>query len=137
MKRVMRVMIVIAFLVSTFACASDQARPGTSSDEPFNKLPIQVVKIKTTGRIVDVTDTRLTIERSVKGTVEPFELELEKPITKFKVGDKVIVWYISKDEKNVLKEIKKRGPKLIRKNVQPEAKTAPFIPPDEESVPIK
>lgn len=129
--------MVIAFLFSTFACAGDQAPPGNAPEEPVNKLPANVVKIKTTGRIVEITDTKLIIERSVKETVETFELGLEKPIAKFKVGDKVVVWYTTKEDKNVLKEITRRGLKSSRKTMQQEKKTEPLIAPQQKSVPVK
>jgi len=135
MRRVMRWMLVIAFLFSTFACVGDQAPPGNVPEEPVNKLPVNVVKIRTTGRIVAITDTRLVIECSVKETVETFELELEKPITKFKVGDKVVVWYTTKEDKSVLKEITRRGLKSSRTTMQQEKKAEPLIAPQRESVP--
>jgi hypothetical protein len=138
MKRMAVWIIGLAFLFCTMAFAGDQAVPGSPESEQAKATSIKVVKMKTTGKIVEVTDTMLKIERAVKGTVETFEFALEKPITKFKVGDKVVVRYITRDEKNVLKEITlQRRAKPLKKIVQPGEKAEPGIPALKGSAPAK
>ncbi len=138
MKRMAGWIIGLAFLFCAVAFAGDQAVPGTPESEQTKASSIKVVKMKTTGKVVEVTDTLLKIERTVKGTVETFEFVLEKPITKFKVGDKVVVRYITKDEKNVLKEITlQRRVKPLKKIVLPGEKAEPGIPPQKGSAPAK
>jgi len=138
MKRMAVWIIGLAFFFCTIAFAGDQTAPGVHESEQVKASSIKVVKLKTTGKVVEITDTMLKIERTVKGTVETFEFVLEKPITKFKVGHKVIVRYITKDEKNVLKEITLQGrAKPLRKIVQPGEKAEPGVPPGKGSVPAK
>jgi len=130
--------IGLAFFFCTIAFAGDQTAPGVPESEKAKATSIKIVKMKKTGKVVEVTDTMLKIERTVKGTVETFEFALEKPITKFKVGDKVVVRYITKDEKNVLKEITlQRRAKPLKKIVQPGEKAEPGIPPVKGSAPVK
>jgi hypothetical protein len=130
MERLAVWIIGLAFLVSAAAFAGDQAVPGSSESEHIKGTSLKTVKMKTTGRVVEVTDTLLKIERSVKGTVETFEFTLEKPITKFKIGDKVVVRYITRGDKNVLREITlQRRAKPLKKILQPGEKEEPDIPP--------
>jgi len=130
--------IGIALLVCAVAFAGDQPTTGIPESITGKTTSIKIVKMKATGRVVDVTDTMLKIERSVKGAVETFEFALEKPITKFNVGDKVVVRYIIKDGKNVLKEITlQRRPKPFKKIVQPRENSEPNIPLGKGSAPAK
>jgi ribosomal protein S1 len=137
MKKLAVWIIGSAFLFCT-AYAADQTVTGTSKSEPVKTTSIKVVKMKATGKVVDITDTTLKIERSIKGSVEIVEFALEKPITKFKAGDKVEVRYITKDEKNVLKEISpKRRPKITKKTVQPKEEAGPNSQTSKGSAPVK
>jgi hypothetical protein len=138
MKKLAVWIIGSAFLFCTLAYAADQTATGTSRSEPAKASSIKVVKMKATGKVVDITDTTLKIERSIKGSVEIVEFALEKPITKFKAGDKVEVRYITKDEKNVLKEISpKRRPKITKKTVQPKEETGSNSQPTKGMAPVK
>ncbi len=137
MKRLSVGMIVIAFVFGALAFAAEQGVKTPSKVEPAKAAAIKIVKMKATGRVVEVTDTSLKIERTAKGTVEPFEFALEKPLTKIKVGDKVSITYILKDEKNVITRITKQGPKLIKKIAPPKEKAEPKLPSPEGSLPAK
>jgi hypothetical protein len=129
MKRMAVWIIGVAFFFCALAFAGDQAAKGTPGSEPAKATSIKVVKMKVTGKVVDVTDTMLKIELTIKGRVETVEFALEKPLTKIKVGDKIIINYIIKDEKKVATEITKRGPKLIKKIVQPKEEKEPNTVP--------
>ncbi len=137
MKRLSICVIVTTLILWALASAGDQAVKVPPKSEPAKAATVKIVKMKATGKILDITDTTLKIERTIKGSVETVELLLEKPLTKFMVGDKVTVWYISQDEKNIVTRIVKQRPKPIKKIVQPKEKTEPNIPPTEESVPAK
>jgi hypothetical protein len=137
MKRVTVWIIAAAFAFSALTFAGDQVVKVRPKPEPAKVTTEKVVGMKATGKVVDVTDTSLKIERTVKGAVEPFEFALEKPLTKIKVGDKVIITYIIKDEKNVITRITKQGPKLIKKIVPPKEKMEPDILSTEVPAPVK
>ncbi len=137
MKRLSVGMIVIAFVFGAAAFAAEQGVKVPSKVEPAKATAIKIVKMKATGRVVEVTDTSLKIERTVKGTVEPFEFALEKQLTKIKVGDKVMITYILKDEKNVITRITKQGPKLISNGASLKEKREPRLPAPEGPVPAK
>lgn len=137
MKRLSVCVIVTTLVLWALASAGDQLVKAPPKSEPAKATTVKIVKMKATGKVVDITDTTLKIERTIKGSVETVELLLEKPLTKFTVGDKVMVGYISQDEKNIVTRIVKQGPKPIKKIVQPKEKTEPNIPPTEELVPAK
>lgn len=137
MKRLSICVIVTALFLWALVSAGDQAVKAPPTSEPAKATTVKIVKMKATGKILDITDTTLKIERTIKGSVETVELLLEKPLTKFTAGDKVMVWYISQDEKNIVTRIVKQRPKPIKKIVQPKEKTEPNIPPTVESVPAK
>lgn len=101
MKRVIS-WFIFTSVIFCLACAGDQTLKGIPGSEPAHKI----VKMKVTGRIVDITATTLKLEHTVKEPTETLEFDLEIPITKFKIGDKVVVWYIIKNKKKVLKEIR-------------------------------
>lgn len=137
MKRLVMWIISLAILFCLSAHAGDQSAAGTSGPEPAKATSIKVVKMKATGRVIDFTDTLLKIERTIKGRVETVEFALEKPLTKIKVGDKVIVTYVIKDEKNFVTKITKQKPALMKKTAQPREKTEPDSPAGWGSVPVK
>lgn len=137
MREVAISIIFITFVFCSLAFAEDRAVKVHSQSEPVKSAILKVVKMRATGRVIDITDTTLKIERVIKGTVEPFEFQLEKPITKFRVGDKVVVRYITKDEKNILKEIMpQRKLNSSKEMVQPRVKSAD-LPPLKGSAPLK
>jgi len=137
MKRLAVWIISLAFLFCTLAFAADQTATGTSRSEPAKATSIKVVKMKATGKVVDITDTLLKIERTIKGSVETVEFALEKPLTKIKIGDKIIITYIIKDEKYVATKISKQKSRFTKKIIQPKGKTDSNIPSGEGTVPAK
>ena len=68
-----------------------------------------------TGRVIDITDSTILIERTLKGNTEMMELDLEKPEQDIKNGDKVRVHYVEKDGKHVVTRITR----IIKKSKAP------------------
>jgi hypothetical protein len=96
MKRLMVLLLAVAFLFAGTAFAAEKAK-GTA----------KTAKMTATGKIVDLSDTMLKVERSVKGKTETMEFGLDKPLAGMKVGDKVTVHYVVKDGKNVATKVTK------------------------------
>jgi len=70
------------------------------------------------GAILEITDSKLLIERKVKDNMETMEFVLEKPM-KFKVGDKVRVTYVEDKGKRVVTRIVKLSDLIQKKPVMP------------------
>ncbi|MDO8786172.1 MAG: hypothetical protein Q7J12_08145, partial [Syntrophales bacterium] len=66
-------------------------------------------------KVLEISDTMLKIERTVKGKAETMELTLEKACSKIVVGDKVKVSYVTKDGKNVATKVAKEKAKKAKK----------------------
>ena len=58
--------------------------------------------MSTAGKVLEVSDTILKIERTLKGKAEIMEFILEKPFPNIAVGDQIKVSYLEKDGRNIL-----------------------------------
>jgi hypothetical protein len=65
-------------------------------------LPPRVPEMSTAGKVMEISDTVLRIERTLKGKVETMEFYLEKPFLNIKVGEQIRVNYREKEGRNVL-----------------------------------
>ena len=72
---------------------------------PPAALTARVAKMRAAGMVTEITDTLLKIERKIKDKVESMEFILEKPVSRIKVGDKVRVSYITREDKNVATKV--------------------------------
>jgi hypothetical protein len=70
------------------------------------------------GKVTAISDTSLTIERSVKGKTETMEFALTKPLSGIAQGDEVRVSYKTEDGKNVAIAVKKVGAKKAPTSTQ-------------------
>lgn len=103
MKRVMVLLLTAVFLFAGAAFAADQTKGGAAK-----AAPAKTAKMTATGKIVELSDTALKLERSAKGKTETKDFGLEKPLgPDLKVGDKVTVHYVTKDGKNVATKVSK------------------------------
>ena len=125
MKRIMILLAGVLFLFSASASvfAAEQSpesnAPAVSApaapSAPTEAAPTpakaavhkaNVTHMRTYGKVLEVTDTTLKIERTVKGVSETMEFTLEKP-AKVKADEMVKVRYIEKDGKNIAVRVMK------------------------------
>jgi hypothetical protein len=110
MKKVMVLLLAAVFLFAGAALAADQPKSAAKA------APAKTAKMTATGKIVELSDTALKLERSAKGKTETMDFGLEKPVgADLKVGDKVTVQYVSKDGKNVATKVNKAAKKAAPK----------------------
>jgi len=69
---------------------------------PAATLPPRTPEMSAAGRVIEISDAVLRIERSLKGKSEIMEFTLEKPLTGFAVGDSIKVSYRAKEGRNIL-----------------------------------
>ena len=60
-----------------------------------------------TGKVIEISDESVKIERTVKGDVETMEFALEKPVKNIIVNDSVKIDYIEKDGKLIVSRVAK------------------------------
>jgi hypothetical protein len=106
MKRALVLLVAVIFLFAGSALAADP-KAGAAKG-----APAKAASMTASGKIVDLSDTMLKLERSAKGKAETMEFGLDKPVSAdIKVGDKVTVHYVSKDGKKVATKVNKAAPK--------------------------
>jgi hypothetical protein len=142
MNRFMVLVIGLVFLFCTSAIAAetkkaDVATPAApaAKAEPAKaeKKEVKEAEKKTDGKVVEISDKTLKIERTLKGKVETMEFSLEKPFANIKVGDQLKGSYIEKNGQNVLLRVdpaKKTAVQESKKKTPETAKpVAPPVPP--------
>jgi hypothetical protein len=107
------VMILMCFTL-TFAAEKSPAAPPN---------PPRVPEMSTAGKVLEVSDKVLKIERSLKGKAEKMEFSLEKPFSDIKVGDQIKVSYSEKDGRNILIRVAPAKKTAVQKPKKDAAKT--------------
>jgi hypothetical protein len=121
--------------VATPAAPAAKAEPAKAEKKEVKKdVKKKVVKKKaekkTDGKVVEISDKTLKIERTLKGKVETMEFSLEKPFANITVGDKLKVSYIEKNGQNVLLRVAPAQKTAVQKSKKETPKTAkPVAPP--------
>jgi hypothetical protein len=91
------VKIVAAFFImSTLVFAVDKSASPTRANTAKANV-VKAAKMHATGRVVEVSDELIKIERTVKGDIETMEFTLEKPSTGIIVNDSVKIDYTEND----------------------------------------
>jgi len=126
MKRFMLVIIGLMFWLGIPAFAADSAGTAPVKIEPRKASSAKItdtktVRMRATGMVVEISDTMIKIDRSVKENREFMDFSLEKPIPFIHVGDHVTVSYITKNGINIAlrvipeKKYTKTRPKIVEK----------------------
>jgi hypothetical protein len=118
LRRFLLSLLGVAFLFGSAALAvnpteiskekATSAKVTPVKPAPARPLPRET-RMRATGIIKEMNGDILRIERTV--TAELMEFNLEKPLDKINVGDKVNISYIKKEEKNIAKRVTKDVPK--------------------------
>ena len=95
MKRFLTITAVLMLLVFTLVFAAEKP-PAAAPLRP------RVPEMSTAGKVMEISDTVLRIERTLKGKVETMEFYLEKPFLNIKVGEQIRVYYREQEGRNVL-----------------------------------
>ena len=115
MKKALWYIVGAAFLCSAFAFAAD--KPATDSAKPnaIKTNPIKAAKMNATGKVIEISDKAIKIERTVRGNVETMEFALDKPVENIVVNDSVKIAYIEKDGKLMASRVVKATPPKMEK----------------------
>jgi hypothetical protein len=111
MKRFLTLAAVLIFIGFTLAIAAEN--PPVAPP-----LPPRIPEMSTAGKVLEVSDTILKIERALKGKVEIMEFILEKPFPNLAAGDQIKVSYLEKDGRNVLIRVAPAQKTAVRKPVK-------------------
>jgi hypothetical protein len=105
MKKALYIVGLI-FVLSTFAFAVDRPVSAVKAD-PVKTNIVKAAKMHATGKVIEISDESVKIERTVKGDVETMEFALEKPVKDIIVNDSVKIDYMEKDGKLIASRVAK------------------------------
>lgn len=115
MKKALFCIICMFFILSATAFAVDK-----------QTYTVKTTRMHATGKVIEISNDTIKIERTIKGDVESMEFTLDKPVANIGVNDSVKIEYVEKDGKLVASKVAK----VILKNME-------VKPIDVKSVPVK
>ena len=98
MKKALWYIVGAVFLLSTLAFAVDKPSSPVKAG-PVKTNIVKAAKMHATGKVIEISDESVKIERTVKGDVETMEFTLEKPVKNVIINDSVKIDYMEKDGK--------------------------------------
>ncbi len=121
MKRALVYIVGVAFLLSALAFAADKPATDATKVDPA-KTVVKTAKMNATGKVIEISDGSIKIERTVKGNAETMEFVLDKPTENISVNDSVKIAYIEKDGQLLASRVvkakrQKNGEKEVLKQV--------------------
>ncbi|MHB8909843.1 MAG: hypothetical protein ACYDAA_13300 [Syntrophales bacterium] len=123
MKRFLILAATLMLLCFTLAFAAEKT-PAVRSPR------VRTPEMSAAGKVIEVSDTGLKIERVLKGEVETMEFFLEKPFPNVVVGEQIKASYREKDGRNILIRVLPAKITAVRKpkkaaTTAPRQQTAP------------
>ena len=99
-------MVGLIFILSTFAFAVDRPASPVKADTVKTNI-VKAAKMHATGKVVDISDESVKIERTVKGDLVTMDIALENPVKNFNVNDSVKIDYVEKEGKLIASRVAK------------------------------
>jgi hypothetical protein len=115
MKRTLVYIVSVAFLLSALALAADKPSITTTKVDAAKTNVIKSAKMNARGKVIEISDSSIKIERTAKGNTETVEFVLDKPAENIAVDDYVKIAYIEVDGQLLASRIVKAAPKKIEK----------------------
>lgn len=106
MKKTLLLMVCVIFLFSTQTFAIDKPASPIKSDAAKVNI-VKAAKMHATGKVIEISNELIKIERTVKGDIETMEFFLEKPSADILVNDSVKIEYTETDGKLMASRISK------------------------------
>ena len=118
MRRVLVYIVSVAFLLSAMAFAADKSATDTTKVDPAKTNVVKSAKMHATGKVIDISDSSIKIERTLKGDIETMKFSLENPAENIAANDIVKIAYINQDGKLVATRVAKVN--LKKKEIKPD-----------------
>jgi hypothetical protein len=109
MKKKLVCITGIICLLAAFAYAVDKPAKEANQGAVLKTTIVKTAKMNARGKVVEISDKAIKIERSIKGNVEIMEFALENPLAGIAVNDSVKIDYSVKDEKLTASRVAKPG----------------------------
>jgi hypothetical protein len=114
-KRALVYIVSVAFLLSALAFAADKPATDATKVDSAKTNVVKSAKMNATGKVIEISDSSIKIERTVKGNAETMEFVLEKPAENIAVNDSVKIAYIEQDGQLLVSRVVKATPKKMEK----------------------
>ena len=105
------------FLLSALAFAAEKPISNTIKTDAIKTNTLKAARMNATGKVIDISDEAIKIERTIRGNVEAMQFALENPTENIAVNDTVKIAYINQDGKLVATRVAKVDTK--KKEVKP------------------
>ena len=115
MKRALVYIVGVAFLLSALALAAEKPANDTTKVDPAKTNIVKSAKMNVRGKVIEISDSSIKIERTVKGNAETMEFALDKPAENVSVNDSVKIAYVEKDGQLLASRVVKATPKKMEK----------------------
>lgn len=109
MKRALTCIVGVICILAAFSYAADKPATETSQGVVLKAVSVKSAKMNARGKVVEISDKAVKIERSIKGNVEIMEFALETPAMNVAVNDSVKIDYSVKDGKLTASRVAKLG----------------------------
>jgi hypothetical protein len=118
--------LVVALILIGFTLALAAEKPASAPP-----LPSRITEMSTAGKVLEVSDKMLKIERTLKGKAEIMEFIMETPFSNIAAGDQIKVSYLEKEGRNVLIRVAPAQKTAVRKAVKKDLpkEMKPVTPP--------
>lgn len=95
-------------LLSLCSFAADKNATVANQSNVLKTAVVKAAKMNARGKVVEISDTSIKIERSIKGNVEIMEFGLEAPLKDVSINDPVKIDYSVKDGKLTASRVAKQ-----------------------------
>ncbi len=97
MKKTLVCIAGVICVLAAFAFAADTPVKEANQGVAPKQANVKTAKMNARGKVVEISDKAVTIERSIKGNVEKMQFALENPVKDIAVNDSVKIDYSVKD----------------------------------------
>jgi hypothetical protein len=119
MKKILVSITSVVFLLAALAFAADKPATDVTKNSAVKANVIKNAKMNARGKVVEVSDKAIKIERSIKGNTQIMEFALDKPAENIAVNDSVKIDYSDQDGKLIASRVAKQV--AIKKVIKKEA----------------
>ena len=99
MKKTLLCVAGVICIMAALALAADTSVKDTNQKATLKQTTVKTAKMNARGKVIEVSEKAITIERSIKGNAEKMEFALESPVADIAVNDSVKIDYTVKDGK--------------------------------------
>jgi hypothetical protein len=125
MKKTLACIVGLICLLAAFTYAADKTATEANQAITLKTTNVKTAKMNARGKVVEISDKAIKIERSIKGNLEIMEFALENPVPDIAVNDSVKIDDSVKDGKLTAARVVRPAAKSSGKNGTKQSKEKP------------